>query len=204
MSTTTTATMTTATTATITFSSPVSPAVTPAVIPAANPAVEAAIPAPRVSPDVRRTGRTLVLLDVENLLGTPRVLASEVNGLRAILTDLLSLPGDAHVVVGASSSGVACEAGLGWMGARLVWVAGKDGADMALSSIITDEGVAQRYGHVIIGSGDGHFAEFARELVYQDVDVTVLSRREGLSRELRLAVPRVCFLPERQTYGLSA
>jgi NAD(P)-dependent dehydrogenase (short-subunit alcohol dehydrogenase family) len=42
----------------------------------------------------------------------------------------------------------------------------------------------QRFGHVIIGSGDGIFAEVVDELTAGNTKVTVVSRRRSLSQSL--------------------
>ena len=46
------------------------------------------------------------------------------------------------------------------------------------------ENVAARFTHVVIGSGDGVFSQAAANLAARDVRVTVVSRRDSLSRAL--------------------
>jgi hypothetical protein len=82
----------------------------------------------------------------------------------------------------------------GWGEARRVVRSGRDGADLTLIQIVDTENVAARFGRVVIGSGDRIFAEPAARLQSLGASVTVVSRRESLSRELRFAVRDVRFL----------
>ena len=71
---------------------------------------------------------------------------------------------------------------------------GPDGADLALLDVLRYENVAQRFTHVVIGSGDHLFAEEAAHLAAQGVWVTVISRHRSLSLRLALAAREVIFL----------
>jgi hypothetical protein len=82
----------------------------------------------------------------------------------------------------------------GWGEARRVVRSGRDGADLALVQIVDTENVASRFERVVIGSGDGIFAEPAARLQSLGASVTVVSRRESLSRELSFAVRDVRIL----------
>jgi hypothetical protein len=95
-------------------------------------------------------------------------------------------------------------AGFGWPAARHLVRSGPDGADIELLSVISDEKVAERFTHVIIGSGDGGFAMAAAALAAADLKVTAVSRRAGLARALRLAVQNVIYLdpPTSETAAL--
>ena len=145
-----------------------------------------------------REGRTLLLVDVENLLGGTHFTAAEVDTLRPQVIEAAGVNGhSAQVTVAASAGAALLEAGLGWSGARCVWRKGKDGADLALADVALNEGVAQRYGRVVICSGDGLFAVVARFLSEAGVSVTVVARPESLSPALaRVAETRL--LPSRK------
>jgi hypothetical protein len=55
-----------------------------------------------------------------------------------------------------------------------------DGADLALLDVLQHEDVAERFTHVVIGSGDHLFAEEAACLAAQQVCVTVVRRCRSL------------------------
>ena len=140
-------------------------------------------------------GRTLVLVDVENLLGGSDFTAEQVHALRTVVTASVSIPTDAHVTVATSAGGPLVEAGLGWPGARRVWRRGQDGADLALADVALNEDTTGRYQRVVICSGDGLFAVVARYLRAAGLQVTVLARPDALSRALASAAGDIAVLP---------
>lgn len=139
--------------------------------------------------------RTLVLVDVENLLGGCGFAAEQVSELRRAVSAALDLPDGTHVTVAASAGAALVEAGLGWPGARRVWRRGHDGADLALADVALNEDTTGRYGRVVICSGDGLFAVVAGYLRAAGLQVTVLARPEALSRALASAAGDVAVLP---------
>lgn len=132
--------------------------------------------------------RDLVLVDMENLCGGTEFTAARASAVRTELAALAGLAPAAQVVVGASCAAALLEAGLGWPGARLVWRPGHDGADLALADVVFTEDVVSRFDRVVICSGDGMFTLAARYLRQRSVTVTVVSRPEALSRQLRRSV----------------
>lgn len=140
-------------------------------------------------------GRTLALLDVENLMGSTRFSVAEMEALRVEVRRAAKLPADAHVVVGASCDIALLHAGLGWPGARPVWLRGHDGADLALTDVAYDEDIPDRFDQVVIGSGDGMFAIVARWLRAAGVKVVVVSRHGSLSRALAASAPVTLLSP---------
>lgn len=138
--------------------------------------------------------RTLLLIDVENMSGSSCPRAATLALVRDALAGSTRLPNDAHVVVSASSSATAAAAGLCWKEARLVWMPGPDGADLALADVALNEDVADRYGRVIIASGDHLFAPVARYLRLQGLTVTVVAVPGSLSRVLANEVDEVLYL----------
>jgi len=145
------------------------------------------------------TTREIHLVDVENLLGTPRFSKADVSHLHGLYAHVSQLAGNAHVVVGSSSAQALIAAGLGWPGARQVWLPGTDGADRALLEVAATEQIASRFERVVIGSGDGIFAAAAASLQIAGCAITVVSRAESLSTRLRLAVGDIRFLPRSST-----
>ena len=139
--------------------------------------------------------RAIHLVDIENVCSNPRPDRFEVEATRRSYEEVMA-PGADDLVVLACNHGACVEVGLGWRGARLVTRSGPDGADRALLAIIDHEELRQRFGHVVIGSGDGIFAHAAAQLAREGLDVTVASLERALSRRLRLAAGRVCYIPE--------
>jgi hypothetical protein len=140
--------------------------------------------------------RTVHLLDVENLLGGTRFTVDEVRSLLGRVCEVARVEAGDSLIV-ASSHHCAPAAWFGCpQGARRLVRSGPDGADIALGDVISQEGIATRYTRVVIGSGDGFFAEAAAKLQAAGCHVTVLTRRAGLSRRLRLACPDVRFIDD--------
>lgn len=130
-------------------------------------------------------GRTLHLIDIENLAGATRDLAGLVAAGEAYRRSIEVRPDD-HVVVGCDAS-ILLAAHLVFPGARVVPGRGPDGADRALLACEHPDDIAARYDRVVIGSGDGAFCGLVWELRRRGVAVCVASRRKALSRDLRRA-----------------
>jgi hypothetical protein len=132
----------------------------------------------------RPAGRTLHLLDVENLSGGraagPRAVAPALAAYRRTVT----CGADDHVVLGSGPL-LALAAGRSWPGARLVVGRGVDGADRALLRAADPEFLAARFDRVVVGSGDHAFADLVAALRARGVAVVVVSRPSALSAELR-------------------
>ena len=95
----------------------------------------------------------------------------------------LGFGADDQVVMAASHLAF-LNAALGWPSARYRVRSGPNGADLELLDVLQHEDVAARFTHVVIGSGDGLFSQAAANLAARDVRVTVVSRRDSLSRAL--------------------
>ena len=95
-----------------------------------------------------------------------------------------------HVVV-AFNHGALFEFGNAWNPARLMVRSGKDGADLALLDVLESEDVADRFDGVVIGSGDGIFAEAALGFRKAGLEVTVVSEPDALSDRLARAACRI-------------
>jgi len=129
-------------------------------------------------------GRTLHLVDIENLLGDPRAAGPAIAAaIEAYRSAMRVAPGD-HVVI-ACNHGLAVDAGLAWPGARLRTGSGPDGADLALIDDADPAYVAAHYDRVVIGSGDGIFTGLAADLRALGTAVCVVARDGSLSRALR-------------------
>jgi hypothetical protein len=143
----------------------------------------------------QRAASELHLIDVENLVGTPWFTKHAVGNLRRVYDTVSSASNPAHYLVGTSAAPNLIEAGLGWAQGQLVFSRGKDGAERAMLAEMTIA-TASRYNRVVIGSGDGIFADLAASLQSAGVAVCVVSRPRSLSNALSLAVRDVRFLPE--------
>lgn len=138
--------------------------------------------------------RNLILIDIENLAGTPSPAKDEVE---TVITNLrVALPSfdnDQRIV--ACSHHAAAVVAFAFPTARKIWRSGRNGADMALLSVLENERVAERYRRVTICSGDGIFTNAAARLARAGVDVTVVSAAEQLATRLQLAARNVTFVP---------
>ncbi len=140
---------------------------------------------------ITQPSRQLQLVDVENLLGNPRPLEVEVRECARLWCELVPTPCTSQAVI-ACNHGAAEAVFWGWdQSARRLIRSGNNGADEALMDVLRDENIGTRFTQVVIGSGDGIFADAAAWLATQGLDVTVVSRPNALSRRLQLAASRV-------------
>jgi hypothetical protein len=135
----------------------------------------------------------MVLIDIENLAGTPTPTALQVELVMAALAELVPGFDDAHREV-AYSHRAARTVAFACPRARHHWRSGPDGADLALLEVLETEQVEERFEHVTICSGDGIFAEAAARLAQQGVDTTVVALKGHLSARLKLAARHVAYL----------
>ena len=143
------------------------------------------------------TSRALHLVDVENLLGTPRPDPNAVGPLARLYGEVAGLGPRDHVVL-ASSHCCAAAVWFTWPdGVRRLLASGPDGADNALLAVLASERAAERFGRVVIGSGDGIFAEAAARLQAVGREVTVVCGEGALARRLRMAARDIRFLPSQ-------
>lgn len=129
-------------------------------------------------------GRTLHLIDIENLVRGSGASASEVVEALAAYRSTVAVRSGDHVVI-ASGRRLLIPAGLAWPGARLLLGAGVDGADRALLEACVPAAVAVAYDRVVFGSGDGIFAARAPELHRAGLVVAVVSLVGSLAIDLR-------------------
>lgn len=142
---------------------------------------------------ILRTGRQLILIDIENITATPSPTAEEV--ITAMASVRRVVPGfDASQRIVACSHRAAPTVAFAFPRARHLWRSGLDGADRALLDVLENEDVDERFERVTICSGDGIFASVTARLGGADVDVTVVSLRGYLAARLELAARRVTLL----------
>jgi hypothetical protein len=139
--------------------------------------------------------RGLHLIDIENLVGRGLPSLAEIRGVQDGYAERLTFGALDQVVV-ASSRLTLVNAGIGWPNARYRARSGRDGADCELLDVLWHERVAERFARVVIGSGDGAFADAAGSLTGAGVWVTVVSLRDHLSRRLEQAADEVIYLDD--------
>lgn len=143
----------------------------------------------------RAPGRTLHLIDIENVAGGSRASTAAVAEAVADYRCALAVRAGDHVVI-ASGRGLLIAAGLAWPGARLLLASGLDGADLALLEAARPlRAVVDSYDRVVIGSGDGIFAALAADLRRAGLVVVVVSRPVALAIDLRDRASLVRRLP---------
>jgi hypothetical protein len=148
--------------------------------------------------------RILHLLDVENLIGSPTFGFENALTIRRMYT-AVAPAGSVDQVVLATSHHSALAAWFAWPpSARRLLRSGPDGADLALLDVLAFERAESRFDRVVIGSGDGIFSLASARLQEAGCAVTVVTRRDCLSRQLRLAVRDVRFLDAFPAAALGA
>ena len=143
----------------------------------------------------RATVRRLVAMDIENINGGAVQDQYRAAAAWQVIANAIDLDDRDHVVVGVGPSSLLAS-GASHLGARFVLGRGLSGADRALVEVLRDERVADRFGEVVIVSGDGIFADTAADLAMHGVRVTVVCRSGHVSSRLRLAAARVVLLPD--------
>jgi hypothetical protein len=130
-------------------------------------------------------GRTLHVIDVENLVGGSRAGAAAVGPALAAYRATVHVATDDHVVLGSGPT-LAVAAGLAWPGAQLRVGHGVDGADRALLASVEPGFVAAHYDRVVVASGDHAFAGLIAALRARRVAVVTIARdRLSLSADVR-------------------
>lgn len=137
--------------------------------------------------------RTLHLIDIENLMGGTDFTVDEAARLEDVYAPIAEVASGDFTVM-ASSHMAAPAAWFGWPNARRLLQSGPDGADLALIDVMMAEDVHRRFDRVVIASGDGIFSDPCAWLQEVGCSVTVVTRREALSRRLAFAVRDVRFL----------
>lgn len=144
---------------------------------------------------LRTVGRTVHLVDIENLMGGAAFTTEAVARLAVEYRPVADLrPSDLMVL--ASSHYAASAAWFGWPEARRLLRSGPDGADLALVDVILGEDLYRRFDRVVVASGDGIFANPCAWLQEMGCTVTVVCRPSALSRRLAFAVRDVRFLAD--------
>jgi len=141
--------------------------------------------------------RSLHLIDIENLAGADHANLDAVDRASADYRRSAEIGPMDQIVVGTNMCPTyRLTVGLGWPGARVVSGHGPDGADQALLAAVDPAWVIARgFARVVIGSGDGCFAELGAVLKHAGVAVHVIGRAHHTHSSLWAASHRVITLP---------
>ena len=143
-----------------------------------------------VQEELETAGRTLHLLDVENLCGSALPVEEHVRSTLDCYRIQMCNEVGGHVVLAASGH-TAFLAGASWPGTKVLAGHGRDGADKALLEFADVRHIATRYDRVVVGSGDHIFAPLVSELMAAGVMVTVVAPSKSIAWALRLARPEI-------------
>jgi len=134
-----------------------------------------------------RADRRLHAIDIENLLGGGPMTAARLREWSDAYMGLGVFRCGDHVAIGVDVTGAA-EVMLALRSPRVVLGRGRDGADRALLGVLREEIDPTRgYAELVLASGDGIFAEDVARLRTRGLEVTVVSRPQSLSLQLRMA-----------------
>jgi hypothetical protein len=140
-------------------------------------------------------GRTLHVVDVENLAGGSSASEAEVAVALERYERVVRFGPDDHRVVACGKSLVFPVVDR-WGGSLVRLARGIDGADRILLDAAAPEYVVRHYRRVVVASGDHAFVDLVVELDRRGVEVTVVSRRDALSRRLEAVAPVVWFVED--------
>jgi hypothetical protein len=140
-------------------------------------------------------GRTLHLIDVENLVGGVAAGVEAVGTALDAYRATVAVGPEDHVVLGSGTE-LAFASKAAWPGALLRIGEGMDGADRALLSVLDPAFIASHYHRLVVASGDHAFAPMVAAVRAHRTAVMVVVRdRRSLSGELRrLAMHRTLAL----------
>ena len=139
-----------------------------------------------------RAKRTLCVVDVENCASTSDLSLKRALHVREAINK--AVPEAVMHVVGCSHRNAAA-AGFAFNRSRIVVRSGVDGADLALIDVLETERIEQRFGRIVLASGDHIFVPVIKRLRDAGVEVETLSIRGQLSHDLARNCSSVRYLP---------
>lgn len=131
-----------------------------------------------------RRGRTLHVIDVENLAGTPYVSVEEAGWVVQRYRSKVGVADGDLGVIGCNP-GAAYDVKPAWPDALLRVRRGANGADLALLAELHADEVARRFARVVLATGDHIFSTPAWALRRAGVVVAVAVGRGALASDLR-------------------
>ncbi len=159
--------------------------------PATTSGIEPIRPLHRANPavlgPVLRVGRSIHVVDVENLNKGP---AADYQPVASLWADIVHPePGDLIVCASDVTGVFAVHAA--FPSARQLVGRGPDGADRVLGDVLSEPILPDRFDTIVLGSGDGYFAAHLRRLRQQGLHTVVVSRLGQTSALLRGSAHRV-------------
>lgn len=151
----------------------------------------------------RPSHRAIHLVDLDNLVAGPW----HPERVPAIIATYLTASGyraGDHLYVASDRSLAATAVFEIPVGGRYLIAHGPDGADRRLLEVAPAGHIAQRYSNLVIGSGDGAFADLALAAGACGVAVTVLACAGSISHRLQTAAGHTIALPPHPAEVLAA
>lgn len=139
--------------------------------------------------------RSLVLADVENLVGSPSPMSVDIREVFLRVQELCSLQPNDLVIAGGSGADALFSIADSLPGARIVFQTGTDGADLALLETVDSQAYCEQFDRLVIASGDHIFAEAAARIAGYGLQVEVCARMGSLAKTLRMAAHKSYELP---------
>lgn len=149
-------------------------------------------------PNMVKELRTFTVLDLENECGGADLVPVYAKIVRRQFETLaLPFPCQTVIAVGSRALSLYPQLPFDWPKARILCRPGINGADKCLCEVLIAESTASRSAYVVIGSGDGIFAEPAQILKDQGTKIIVIGRRGGVSNKLLRVADRVSYLDDK-------
>lgn len=133
--------------------------------------------------------RRIILVDIENFNGQPVATPAQARWCERMLSQWLAIePGD--LVVIAADISTVTNVHQAWPKARILAGRYENGADLRLLEVM-EESLPERFGEMILVSGDRIFAEKISELAGQGLPTHVYAHEAALSKRLKFAATTV-------------
>jgi uncharacterized LabA/DUF88 family protein len=139
------------------------------------------------------SGRTLYIVDIENLVGASSINQSQVAEARKEILEALPPSQRDHFYVASSHHNLAAAA-FGWPDSQLEARSGQDGADYLVVRRMIEMYNSDNFEKVVVASGDNSMAPYVEILTDAGIDVTVIARDRHISNSLRNVGAKVTVL----------
>ena len=146
-------------------------------------------------------GRSMILVDIENLVGSGQITEQQVSQVRSSFMDLVK-PGPRDQYFVASSHHNQLATSFGWPEGQHQYLGGEDGADYLIIKKAIDLINTANFDHVYVCSGDHSMASYVNYLQDMGIKVTIVSLRRCISSEMRATGAEILWLED--DYSLAA
>jgi uncharacterized LabA/DUF88 family protein len=130
------------------------------------------------------SGRTLYIVDIENLVGASSINQSQVAEARKEILEAVPPSQRYHFYVASSHHNLAAAA-FGWPGSQLEARSGQDGADYLVVRRMIEMYNSDNFEKVVLASGDNSMAPYVEILTDAGIEVTVIALDRHISNSLR-------------------